>query len=178
MKNTSDLVCKLCVPNKEKKTTHTLSHLTETFCIYYLFLLTVMHKPHAWENSVFRHSHPAISNRVITITNSNSLWNSCPLFCTIQSIRVNVTVHWTVPFSLLLFLICFPCQASTDLIIPQVQCSVLLFMKKNVLIMVSEKQRRRSCDSGRAFTCSLCSLWMNQLSDESLTMFKYGIRCV
>lgn len=77
---------------QKKKVSQEHLNWTGTFCIVYSFL-TVMKKPHGWENSLFRRSHPAISNRVITITNSDSPGNSWPLFCTIQTIRVYVTVH-------------------------------------------------------------------------------------
>lgn len=119
---------------------------------------------------VYGCSHSAISNRVITITNNNSLWNSCPLFCTIQTNRVNAALHWTVPFPLLLFLISFPRWASTDPINPQQVQSVLpcfIVCGQKGLDCVQWKRLGTLLWWWRGFTYSL---WMTERSKVAIDM--------
>ena len=99
------------------------------------------------QGCVYGCSHPAISNRVINITNNNSLWNSCPLFVQYKPIE---WVQWTVPFLLLLFPVCVPRRASTDPIYPTSAVNVSMFYcySKSVLILDRGKKKKKRLVGG------------------------------
>ncbi len=106
-------------------------------------------------------NHWAISNGVITITNINSLWNSCPLFVQYKPTQLLQQYTALFPFHCYCSWFVFHTAPPATPLIQKVSSLCLIVISNWAWVWMEEKQEMRLKDSSQA------SAWQNYLMCQS-----------